>query len=469
MKNYRVYRKCILAGMLVLQSVVFTNVNAQQQPNIVFILTDDQRLQGTIHALDGNEIITPNIDLLANRGTVFTSAYIMGGNQAAVCTPSRNMIMTGRNLFSIGGNNGMVIQPQYSTLGEVLGKNGYLTYGIGKWHNDKPSFNRSFQNGDEIFFDGMGDQFNKPLYHYNTQGVYDKKIALPGGDSINADHLYPNKHSSEIFAENAVRFINSYDHKQPFFLYVAFTAPHDPREMPAKYKAMYDTARIAVPKNFLEHHPFDNGELMIRDEKLAAFPRKPAEIKTHIRDYYAMMTHMDEQIGNIIKALKDKGVYKNTIIVFAGDNGLALGQQGLMGKQNVYEHSIKVPLIFVGKNIPAGKIKTEFVYLSDIFPTICGLTNIRIPSSVQGLNILGKNPQKRTAMLYAYRDFQRAVRKGDWKLIVYNVKGVQTIQLFNLKKDPLEMNNLAADKNWIIKLGEMELELQKQKELIGDK
>ncbi len=448
---------------------LFSVIHAQQKPNILFILTDDQRMQGTIHALGGNEIITPNIDRLADQGTSFVSAYIMGGSQPAVCSPSRNMIMTGRNLYSIGEGIGNVIQSQNTMLGEVLGKNGYKTYAIGKWHNDRPSFNRGFQDGDELFFNGMGEQFNKPLYHYDPTGLYNKKIVSPSGESLNADHLYPNKHSSEIFAENAVHFISNYDNQNPFFLYVAFTSPHDPRVMPEKYLTMYDTAKIELPKNFLPNHPFDNGELSIRDEQLASFPRKPAEIKSHIRDYYAMMTHTDEQIGKIIQALKDKGLYENTIIVFAGDNGLALGQHGLMGKQNLYESSINVPLIFSGKNIPAGKIKTDLVYLSDIFPTLCNLTNVNIPPSVLGSVILGKNVQKRTAMLYGYRGFQRAVRKDNWKMIVYNVKGKQTVQLFNLKKDPLEMNNLAEDEKFKNKLNEMQLEFQKQKALNNDK
>ena len=455
---------CLLIFFCLFNSIIY----AQQKPNILFIITDDQRLQGTIHALDGNEVITPNIDAFVKTGTAFTNAYIMGGNQAAVCTPSRNMIMTGRNLFSIG-EQGMVIPDNNITIGEALGKNGYQTYEIGKWHNDKASFNRSFQNGDEIFFSGMGDQFNQPLFHYDPSGLYDAKISNPNtSQQINADHVYSGKHSSEIFAESAVRFINSYKSEKPFFLNVAFTAPHDPRIMPEKYQAMYDTSKISIPGNFMPKHPFDNGELKIRDEMLASFPRTTGEIKTHIRDYYAMLTHMDQQIGKIIAALKEKGLYENTIIVFAGDNGLALGQHGLMGKQNLYEHSIKVPLIFSGKNIPKGKVDKSFVYLLDIFPTLCNLTQTPIPASVQGQTILGKNIQQRTAMFHAYRNLQRSVRKDEWKMIVYKVKGQETIQLFNLKNDPLEMNNLANNQQFKKILVSMQLEMTKQKVLNND-
>lgn len=458
----------MLACLLMVFGFFGITATAQQKPNIVFILTDDQRFQGTINALGGQEVITPVMDALAKGGTAFTNAYIMGGSQPAVCTPSRNMIMTGRNLFSIG-NAGMVISPDNITIGEALRADGYFTYGIGKWHNDKASFNRSFRQGDEIFYAGMGDHFNKPLFHFDASGLYNDSITLPNSTKrIAADHVYPGKHSSEIFSEAAVRFIKGHKSVEPFFLYVGFTSPHDPKVMPDQYKGRYDTSNISVPVNFMPKHPFNNGELKIRDEMLASFPRDPAEIKIHIRDYYAMLSHMDDEIGKIIQSLKESGLYENTIIVLAGDNGLALGQHGLMGKQNLYEHSIKVPLIFSGRNIPKGKINTSFVYTMDIFPTICNLTNITVPPSVQGKVILGKKVQQRTSLFYAYRDFQRAVRKGDWKMIVYQVKGQETIQLFNIKQDPFELNDLANDHHYTNKIVEMKIEMSSQKELNND-
>ncbi len=434
-----------------------------KKPNIVLIFTDDQRLQGTINALGGNEVITPNLDALVKSGTAFTNNYIMGGTQGAVCTPSRNMLMTGRNLFSLGSVGADVIFPENTTLGQALGSNGYSTYGIGKWHNDKESFNRCFQNGDEIFFGGMSNNpYTAPLFHYDNKGVYSSTEGIKNGD-----HSYP-KHHTEVFGDAAVKFIKNYYNEKPFFLYVAFKSPHDPRIMPDKYKAMYDTSKISLPINFMPKHPFNNGELEIRDERLAGFPRKPGEIKGHILDYYAMMTHLDEQVGNVIKALKAKGVYENTIIVFAGDNGLALGQHGLMGKQSVYEHSIKVPLIMVGNGIKKGKINSNFAYTYDIFPTICYLTGTPIPASVQGMALFDKNSKKRETMFHAYRNVQRAVRNGDWKLIEYIVKMQKTMQLFNLKKDPFEMNNLANNSKFETKLSEMQALLTEQKKIFPD-
>ena len=437
-----------------------------RKPNVVLLFSDDQRLQGTIHALGGNEVITPNLDALVKSGTAFTKTYIMGGSQGAVCVPSRNMLMTGRNLFSLVSVGADVIFPENTTLGEALGNNGYSTYGIGKWHNDKASFNRIFQNGDEIFFGGMSNNpYNVGLFHYDNEGKYSSKGSPEKGELISKGlHSYP-KHHTEVFGEAAVKFIENYQKKEPFFLYVAFKSPHDPRVMPEKYKEMYDTSKINLPLNFMREHPFDNGELKVRDEMLATFPRTPSEVKGHIRDYYAMMTHLDEQIGKIVEALKAKGEYENTIIVFAGDNGLALGQHGLMGKQNVYEHSLNVPLIIAGKGIPKGKLNNNFAYSFDIFPTICQLTGTAIPPSVQGQVLFGNNKNTRETMFHAYRNFQRALRKGDWKLIEYNVNEKKMSQLFNLKKDPLELNNLANDPQFHIKLTEMKTALKDQKRI----
>jgi len=161
------------------------------------------------------------------------------------------------------------------------------------------------------------------------------------------------------------------------------------------------------------------------------------------------------QVGNIINALKEKGQLENTIIIYAGDNGLALGKHGLMGKQNVYEHSIKVPLIFSGPGIKKDTRTSGFVYLIDIFPTVCNLTGIPVPATVQGQAVLGKNSKSRETTLHIYKDFQKAVHKGHYKLIIYNVKGQRHAQLFDLAKDPYEMYNLAAIKKYDKKVKEM--------------
>ena len=441
-----------------------------QRPNILFLFADDMRAS-TIRELGNDVIITPNLDRLVQNGTAYVNNYIMGGTSGAVSMPSRAMLMTGRNLFSID-REGQSIPKEHTMMGEAFRNAGYQTFGIGKWHNGQEAFNRCFGDGGEIFFGGMTDHWNVPAFDYDHTGEYAARIPYTVNFETqrvafrDADHIKSGKHSSELFSDQAIAFINNYDVKNPFFMYVAYMAPHDPRVMPQKYMNMYDTAKIALPANYLPEHPFDNGEMRIRDEILLGFPRNKEEVKMEILRYYAMITHLDEQIGRVIEALKNNGLYENTIIVFAADNGLAVGQHGLLGKQNLYEHSLKVPLIFIGKGFEAGRKEERFTYLHDIFPTICELTQIPVPESVETQSILSK--QKREVLYYAYRHLQRAVRKDNFKLIEYHVEGVETIQLFDLENDPMEINNLIYEPKYAKKVDEMRKLLREQKTVYND-
>lgn len=432
----------------------------QQKPNIIFLLADDQRA-GTISALGNSEIITPNLDKLVHEGVSFKNAYLAGAMNGAVCAPSRAMIMTGRSLFNIDPT-GHTIDTMHTTLPKALSEAGYNTFHIGKWHNGHSAFMRSFTDGSKIFFGGMNSQYNVPTYEYSDTGDYQK-------DKLNAPSP---KHSSELYADAGIQFLQNYNSENPFFLYIAFQAPHDPREMPEEYLALYDTSNITLPPNFMPLHPFDNGELDIRDEWLAAYPRTPHEIKANIAAYYAMITHLDAQIGRILNTLEEQGLSENTIIVYSGDNGLAVGQHGLMGKQNLYEHSIKIPLIFSGKGIPKSIMREGFSYLYDIYPTLCEFAGVTIPSSVQGKSLKpslnGESDVERESLFFSYKNFQRAIRKENWKLIQYNVAGEITTQLFNLETDPFEINNLSNNPECASKLNEMKEELRAQMKAFKD-
>lgn len=232
---------------------------------------------------------------------------------------------------------------------------------------------------------------------------------------------------------------------------------------------MYDTAKISRPENFARQHPFDNGELDVRDEMLAAIPRQVPEVKSHIRDYYAMITHLDHEIGRILEALRQSGEYDNTIIIYSADNGLAVGQHGLMGKQSLYEHSIKVPLFVSVPGIPSREVD-DIIFLQDLFPTIASLVDVKVPESVTGYSykgvLEGKAAGKRSTAAHAYKNFQRAYRKGDWKLILYNVQGEKHQQLFNVKEDPWEMHNVYDENESLVK--EMKEELQAALTAAGD-
>jgi arylsulfatase A-like enzyme len=456
----------------------------KKQPNILFLFTDDQRY-GTIGELQHDLVQTPNLDRLVQSGVTFTNSYILGAPHGAVCSPSRAMLMTGRYYFNISPN----VYAQFSVPNEERGEcdlltfpeyfkaNGYNTFATGKQHNGRQWVEKGFDNGKAVYLGGMTKHFGTIVKDF---------------DAVNGwSEPYSNKEkfSSEVFADAAIDFMQHKTDDKPFLMYVAFTAPHDPRTAPDEFHEMYPPEKIQLPPNFKTGHPFPIADMHIRDEQLAAFPRQEDEIKKHISDYYAMITATDVQIGRILDELDKSGKAENTIIVFSGDNGLALGQHGLMGKQNVYEHSIKVPLVFCGPGIPENEKRDALVYLHDVFPTLCGLTNLEIPASVQTKDISpvikGEKEKVRDAMHFAYsawpgdvkrekegqpsdRGANRAVRKGDWKLIVSSKEGVLTLQLFNLKEDPWELNNLVEDEKYIAKKDELYAELEKLIQETGD-
>lgn len=449
----------------------------KKRPNILFFFTDDQCFD-TLNSLGNEDIVTPHMDALARNGTVFTHAYIMGGSCPAVCMPSRAMLMTGRTLYHLK-EQGQGIPEGHILLGETLQEAGYTTFGTGKWHNGTPSYARSFTEGAEIFFGGMEDHWNVPACRFDPTGTYDVVSPMVRNPFYSNevtyrkyDHITPGKHSSELFCEAAIDFLKRYESEAPFFMYISFMAPHDPRTMPTEYLEMYDPEKIPLPRNFMPEHPFDNGELTVRDEKLAAWPRTPEEIRRHLAEYYAMITHADAQMGRVLEALNETGHAENTLIVFAGDNGLAIGRHGLMGKQNLYDHSVHVPLMMSGPGIPKGERRDAYCYLLDIYPTLCELIGVPIPNSVEGRSLVPamRDAQQtiRDTLLFAYKDVQRGVQDRQYKLIEYVVAGKRTTQLFDLHEDPWETNNLACDPNYAPHLKRLRRELRRWREELGD-
>lgn len=449
---------CGAAASLLTGSCRSGDEASARRPNILFLFTDDQRFD-TLQALNNPAVKTPHMDRLVRKGTAFTQAHIMGGTVPAVCAPSRAMMLTGQTLFHIDES---IIRPQIAEeLGriprpfhlypEVLREAGYETFGTGKWHNGPALYARCFGSGGEIFFGGMSDHLAVPVAEYDPTGEYPQEQRSVG-----------EKFSSELFSDAAIEFLKNRKGSEPYLAYVSYTSPHDPRMAPAEYVAMYPPESIEVPENFLPEHPFDNGELRIRDEMLGPFPRTEAVVKQEIAGYYAMISEVDAQIGRILDALEETGEADNTVVIFAGDNGLAVGQHGLLGKQSMYEHSIRVPLVIAGPGIPAGETRDALVYLSDLFPTICEFAGVPIPETVEGsslLPVIHERATLRDSVFAAYRDFQRCVKTHEWKLTLHSVKGQETTQLFDLLNDPLERSNLAARPEHAGKVAELRAEL----------
>ena len=449
----------ILAALIISNSAVAQQKKSRAK-NILIIYSDDHSYRA-LGAAGNTDVLTPNLDKLAKSGLMFTQAHVMGGHQGAVCIPSRAMLLTGRYVNRLPGD-GSTIPDSIVSLPEVLRTQGYNTYHTGKWHSDKASHSRMFSTGGDIFFGGMhfpkfGGQEHPTVYLYDSTGVYDEKRKRTS-----------DTYSTTLYADHAIQFLSSTTAKaKPFFCYVAFTSPHDPRTPPDKFSRMYDPAKIPLPANFLIKHPFDNGDLNVRDEQLLPVPRDPDAIKKDIALYYGMVSEMDAQVGRILETLEKSGLKENTLIIFAGDNGLAVGQHGLLGKQNLYEHSIRVPMILSGPGVPMNKKTDGFTYLSDITPTIFDYLQLPRPSSVEGRSLLPviQDPSKkvRSSIYNVYGHWSRSIKSEDgFKLIVYNVDGIATTQLFNLKIDPWEIKDLSKDQAYSEKIMQMRNLLKQQ-------
>ncbi len=425
----------------------------EPKPNILFIFADDQRADAL--GIAGNSILkTPNIDQIARNGTRFTNAYVMGGNHGAICAASRAMMLSGKSLFHVLDKlEGEETMPMH------FADQGYITFGTGKWHNEKEMFEASFQKGKNVFLGGMADHFNIAVRDLQVDG----KLSEP---EIKG-------YSTDLFTDVTMKFLEEYaasEQTNPFFAYVSFTVPHDPYSPKEAYINHYDTAQISLPENFLPLHPFAFDQLNVRDENLTDWPRRPEVLKQILSDYYSLITHLDEQVGELITTLKEKGLYENTIIVYAADNGLAIGSHGLLGKQNLYEHSTKVPMIISGPGIPKAQVSDAFVYLFDLYPTLAELADLPIPENIDGRSLVPvlKDQKKeiRNSIFTAYRHTARSIREGNWKLIRYPERDYT--QLFNLEKDPFELRNLANEPESAQQFNRLKSSLQREQKIAGD-
>jgi arylsulfatase A-like enzyme len=420
------------------------------RPNILFLFADDQRAD-TIAALGNPNIKTPNLDRLAKRGVAFRRSYMMGGMQGATCVPSRAMLLSGESLFHIDEK-----LMRDETWPAAFGRAGYSTFISGKWHNSPPSIPKSFQRGGEILAAGMANPMQAKLSRMEADG----KLTPP--------ELSP-KHACAAFADGAIAFINE-KHDTPFFCYVPFDAPHDPHIVPDDFPIKYDPAKIPLPKNFLPQHPWDNGDMMVRDEQLLSWPRKPADVQAMLAEYYRYISYLDSLIGRVLDALDASPHAKNTIVVFAADSGVARGSHGLIGKQNVYEHSLRVPLIMAGPGIAANQTTDAMCYLFDVMPTLGAMCGVPGPKTSEGRDLTPtlRNPATpaRTAMMFGYRKEQRAYRDERWKLIRYPY--IDRIQLFDLQNDPDEITNLAGKPEQASRIAAMTAALEAEMKRLDD-
>lgn len=419
-------------------------VIADPPPNILVIVTDDQN-PNTIRALGNNSIHTPNIDRLVETGTSFQRAYA----SFPLCVPTRVEILTG----ATGFRNGIFppfsrdINRDLTTWPQVLAEVGYNTWYVGKWHTSGRPSEYGYSKTRGLFSSGGSD-------HPLTEPVDAHGFEVTGyrGWVFQTDdrQIQPEKGIGltpgidALFADAAIELIDRQS-EQPFFMHVNFTGPHDPLHWPPGFENKYDPDDIPLPPNFKPEHPFDHGHLDRRDEVLLPFPRTPDMIRQDLAIYYSVISFIDAQIGRIIEALETTGQLENTIIIFTSDHGLAMGSHGLRGKQNMYEHSVRVPLIFKGPGIPEGRISNALANLRDLFPTTSEIAGATVPDTVDGYSLLplikGETDGVRDRIFGYFESEMRMIQTHRWKLIHY--PQAERYQLFDLYEDPDELNDLA--------------------------
>lgn len=449
-----------------------------EKPNILFILADDQ-CWDTIGAV-GGEVITPHLDKLVEEGARFDHAYNMGSWSGAVCVASRHMFNTGRTVWNAHRaikdsskwkkeHKGTPNPNAIKSWSQLMADAGYETYFTGKWHVELFNPNKVFDHVGTVR-PGMPGATPEG---YNRPKDENDKTWLPW-DKSKGGFWQGGTHWSEVLRDEAVGFINEAAKKDdPFFMYIAFNAPHDPRQAPKKFVDMYPLDKVKVPENFLDLYPYADqigcGK-GLRDEKLLPFPRTEYAVKVNRQEYFAIITHMDEQIGKILDALKASGKADNTYIIYTADHGLAVGHHGLVGKQNMYEHSLCPPLIINGPGIEAGKRINTRVYIQDIVPTTLELAGAKTDQTIDFESLLplakGETDQGRDTIYGAYLSLQRCVIKDGWKLIHY--PKADLYRLYNLDKDSNEMDDLVSNPEYAARLAAMKKALTEEMKAQSD-
>ncbi len=437
-------RTRILAVALALCSTPFAA--GAKRPNFLFVIADDQSPFDLKVYDSKSSLQTPIIDRLAREGMVFDAAHHMGAWAGGVCTPSRHMIMSGRTLWHIPdkttpGRSPLSADPEFvptdlpaHTMGAVFNAAGYDTLRTCKRGNSYAAANRLFTVVHDATKRGGTDE---------TGSAWHAERVL--------DYLRQRKASKDT---------------DPFLIYLGFSHPHDTRdgkpELLAKYGAVNHKDKKAMPAahpkqprlpiNYLPAHPFDNTHMNVRDEVAVSGVWKNRDertIRNELGREFACSENIDIQIGRVLAQLKAMGELDNTYILYTADHGMAIGRHGLQGKQNLYEHTWRVPFIARGPGIKPGVRVPGNVYLLDVLATLCDLAGFDSPRTCEGISfkpiLMGHKNSTRDVLYGVYcggaKPGMRCVKQGDWKLIKYESTrdGVNETQLFNLAHNPDEL------------------------------
>ena len=426
-------RRKFLAGLSAASAAAAAD---RDRPNIIFLLTDDQRWDSL--SCMGNPVVrTPNVDQLSEHGVHFRRHFVT----TAICMTSRASIFSGlyARTHRINSFDTPFSPERYAGIyPELIRNSGYHTGFIGKW--------------------GVGSKMPEDHFDYWR--------GFPG-----QGHYYQKRdgkfiHITELMGDQSLEFLAGAPKGKPFCLSVSFKAPHvqdeDPRQFlyDPKHRYMYHDDRIPIPKTADPRYIAMLPPEVQRSEgrrRWAVRFGTPELFQESVRGYYRLITEVDIVVGRLVEDLKKRGVWENTVIVYSGDNGFYLSEHGLAGKWLMHEESIRTPLIIHDPRLPAtarGKKPNEMSLNIDIAPTLLSIAGIQAPP-MQGRNlyplIQGQSRDWRHGFFYEHTFTNgwipqtEGIRTENWKYTRYTDTDPMFEELFDLEADPLEERNLAAD------------------------
>lgn len=454
--------KQTIATLAALAAAGAVSAAPKTQPNVILIMTDQHRFD-YLGAVDP-DIHTPNLDALAADGVRFTNGY----SSAPSSTPARAGLLTGQSPW----HHGLIgyvpyIAPEYpNQLPQLMTDAGYYSYGIGKmhWHPQRSLRGFAATELDEsgrVEDDGFVSDYRQWFARVAPGLNPDSSHIGWNGHSAKAYPLADTLHPTWWTGERAVRLIENYDQDRPLFLKVSFARPHSPYDPPRRFLDLYEGKTLAAPaagdwdstySTRFTHDPLKNPD--------APFGDFGSEYAQRSRKYYAAnVSFIDEQIGRIMAALKEKGMYDNSVILFVSDHGDMLGDHYHWRKTYAYEGSSHVPFIVrypkgMKAKVKRGTTRPEPVEIRDILPTFLDAAGADVPDGVDGRSVLDivRNPKKagwrdmidiEHYSCYGPNSGYVALTDGKYKYIWFYNKGEE--QLFDLASDPYENRDLHDD------------------------
>ncbi|MDA1268879.1 MAG: sulfatase [Bacteroidetes bacterium] len=450
-RDIKFFTRYMALVILIFLSISFRMLAQDEKPNIIFILTDDQRWDALGFA--GNKLIqTPEMDRLASEAAYFQNAFVT----TPICAASRASILTGMYERTHGYTFGQgEIKQSYIDLSYpmLLKKSGYFTGFFGKFGVDYKGFDQLFD---------VGESYDRNGGFKDRRGYFSKMIDK---DTV---------HLTRYTGQKAIDFIRESPKEKPFMLSLSFSAPHahDPAEKQYFWSHEFDTMYqdLVIPEPLIKEDLYFKAlpeYVQIGENRTRWYWRfdTPEKYQNSVKGYYRMISEVDSEIGKIRKALEENNLAKNTVIILMGDNGYFLGERQLAGKWLMYENSLRVPLIIFDPRNRIHKKVEEIALNIDVPSTIFDFAGITIPIAWQGRSLApvlkGKNPLRDRSEFITEHLWEvdiiassEGLRTTRWKYFRYR-NDLKHEELYDLKNDPQEINNLAENQIYRKKLVEM--------------